>query len=233
MKKEELINQFREFNIPFDDKKVDLLFSYMNYTLETNEKFNLTAITDRDEFVEKMIFDSALVLSDNDLVNKKVIDIGTGAGYPGMVLKILQPNARFTLLDSTKKKIDFINQFAFANNLSIDPVVDRAESYSRKHVEQFDIAMARAVAHLSILMEIIAPLLKVNGYFIALKGLNYEEEINQSANAFKKLGLAITDIQEFELPESHEKRALIRIRKTKPTNKKYPREYSEIKKQPL
>lgn len=233
MNREDLINQFREFDIPFDDRKVDLLFSYMNYTLETNEKFNLTAITNRDEFVEKMILDSALVLNDNDLQNKTVIDIGTGAGYPGMVLKILQPNARFTLLDSTNKKVDFIKEFALANNLQIDPVVDRAESYSRKHVEQYDIAMARAVAHLSILMEIIAPLLKVNGYFIALKGLNYEEEINESANAFKKLGLAIADIQEFELPECHEKRALIRIKKIKPTNKKYPRDYSEIKKQPL
>lgn len=233
MNREDLINQFREFDIPFDDRKVDLLFSYMNYTLETNEKFNLTAITNRDEFVEKMILDSSLVLNDNDLQNKTVIDIGTGAGYPGMVLKILQPNARFTLLDSTKKKVDFIKEFALANNLQIDPVVDRAESYSRKHVEQYDIAMARAVAHLSILMEIIAPLLKVNGYFIALKGLNYEEEINESANAFKKLGLTIADIQEFELPECHEKRALIRIKKIKPTNKKYPRDYSEIKKQPL
>ena len=233
MNREDLINQFREFDIPFDDRKVDLLFSYMNYTLETNEKFNLTAITNRDEFVEKMILDSALVLNDNDLQNKTVIDIGTGAGYPGMVLKILQPNARFTLLDSTKKKVDFIKEFALANNLQVDLVVDRAESYSRKHVEQYDIAMARAVAHLSILMEIIAPLLKVNGYFIALKGLNYEEEINESANAFKKLGLTIADIQEFELPECHEKRALIRIKKIKPTNKKYPRDYSEIKKQPL
>ena len=233
MNREELIKQFREFDIPFDDKRVDLLFSYMDYTLETNEKFNLTAITNRDEFVEKMILDSALVLNDNDLENKSIIDIGTGAGYPGMVLKILQPNAKFTLLDSTKKKIDFINEFALANNLQINPVVDRAESFSRKHVEEYDIAMARAVAHLSILMEIIAPLLKVNGYFIALKGLNYEEEINESANAFKKLGLAIADIQEFELPECHEKRALIRIKKIKPTNNKYPRDYSEIKKQPL
>ena len=233
MNREQLLASLSKQNIKFDDKTIDLLFSYMDYTLETNEKFNLTAITNRDEFVEKMIYDSALVLSNNDLSNKKVIDVGTGAGYPGMVLRILEPKANISLLDSTKKKIDFINVFALANKLSINPIVDRVESYSRKHIEEYDIAVARAVAPLNILLEIITPLLKVGGEFIALKGANYQEEIEQSKKALQKLSMEITNIEEFELPESKEKRVLIHIEKSKTTNKKYPRDYSEIKKQPL
>ena len=233
MNREQLLANLSKQNIKFDEKTIDFLFSYMDYTLETNEKFNLTAITNRDEFVEKMIYDSALVLSNNDLSNKKVIDVGTGAGYPGMVLRILEPKANISLLDSTKKKIDFINVFALANKLSINPIVDRVESYSRKHIEEYDIAVARAVAPLNILLEIITPLLKVGGEFIALNGANYQEEIEQSKKALQKLSMEITNIEEFELPESKEKRVLIHIEKSKTTNKKYPRDYSEIKKQPL
>ena len=233
MNREQLKANLVANKIEFDEQKLDLLFSYMDYTLETNEKFNLTAITDKEEFVEKMIFDSALVLSGNELSGKKVIDIGTGAGYPGMVLKILEPNGKYTLLDSTAKKIQFIKSFALAKELNMDCVSDRAESYSRKHVEEYDIALARAVAPLPILLEIISPLLKVGGEFIALKGANYHEEIEQSQKALQKLGLSIKQIQEFTLPECKESRALIHVFKEKPTNKKYPRDYSEIKKQPL
>lgn len=233
MNKQQLKEQLNLRNIKFDDSRIDLLFSYMDYTLATNEKFNLTAITNRDEFVEKMIFDSALVLSDTDLANKKIIDVGTGAGYPGMVLKILEPNSIFTFLDSTKKKIDFIKSFALANELDSSFVSDRAELYSKKHIEEYDVGLARAVASLPILLEIISPLLKVGGEFIALKGANYEEEITSSIKALDKLNLKISYIEEFDLPECNEKRALIHIKKIKPTSKKYPRDYSEIKKQPL
>ncbi len=233
MNRELLIANLTSNHIDFDAKRVDLLFEYMNYTLETNEKFNLTAITNEDEFVEKMIFDSALVLSNNDLKGKKIIDVGTGAGYPGMVLKILEPEGIYTLLDSTNKKIEFIKSFALAKGLDINGVSDRAESYSRKHIEEYDVALARAVAALPILLEIIAPLLKVGGEFIALKGANYDEEVKVSQKALNKLGMKITNIEEFTLPASGEKRALIHVKKEKPTNKKYPRDYSEIKKQPL
>ena len=233
MNREQLKANFVSNNIDFDDKKIDLLFSYMDYTLETNEKFNLTAITIKEEFVEKMIYDSALVLSNNSLKRKKVIDVGTGAGYPGMVLKILESEADMSLLDSTNKKIEFIKSFALAKCIKVNGVCDRAESYSKKHVEEFDIALARAVAPLPILLEIIAPLLKVSGEFIALKGANYEEEIDNSKKALQKLGLSIKKIEQFKLPESEESRVLIHVFKEKPTNKKYPRDYSEIKKQPL
>ena len=233
MNKEELLKSLEYYQIPCDAYKCDLLFTFMNETLLTNEKFNLTAITDRGQFVEKMIFDSALALHSYDFSNKKAIDVGTGAGYPGMVLKILSPDTKMTLLDSTGKKIDYLKQFALANNIEIDGVTARAEDYARKHREEFDIATARAIANLSILLEIISPMLKVGGVLVALKGPGYEKEINESKKAFEKLSLEIDHIQEFVLPESNEDRAIIVIKKKDKTKPKYPRDYSVIKKQPL
>ena len=179
-----------------------------------------------------MILDSAIALKDLDLDDKKIIDIGTGAGYPGMVLAILS-NANVTLLDSTKKKIDYLVDYSKEHNIHINGVSMRAEDYAKEHRESLDYAFARAVASLNILIELIIPMLKVGGYFIALKGAGYEEEINNSINAFKKLNCHIESIFETELPESKEKRAIIRIKKDKETNKKYPRQYSDIKKLPL
>ncbi|MBR0439605.1 MAG: 16S rRNA (guanine(527)-N(7))-methyltransferase RsmG [Bacilli bacterium] len=231
------INDLKErlgiYDIAVNDEQLNLLSSFMEETLSTNEKFNLTAIVDRDVFVEKMIFDSAMALRELDLTDKSIIDIGTGAGYPGMVLKILAPSANVSLLDSTNKKIDYLANFAKNNNLKVNTICDRSEHYAKEHREKYDYAIARAVASLDVLLEIISPLLKVNGTLIAMKGADYEKEINDSINAFKKLNLKIDSIYEFELPESKEKRVLIYIRKVKETNKKYPREFNEIKRQPL
>lgn len=233
MKINELKNYLHQYEINCSDEQLNLLDAFMKCTLETNEKFNLTAITNEDQFVEKMIFDSALALYDLDLSNKKIIDIGTGAGYPGMVLKILEPKADMYLLDSTAKKVKYLEEFANDNNIKVQGVVARAEDYARNNIEAFDYATARAVAALNILLELIIPLLKVGATFIAMKGAGYEKEIQDSQNAFKKLGCRIESIEEFELPESKESRAIIRIVKEKPTNKKYPRQYNEIKKLPL
>ena len=233
MNREQLTTNFVSNNIDFDDKRIDLLFSYMDYTLETNEKFNLTAITNKEEFAEKMIYDSALVLSNNNLKGKKIIDVGTGAGYPGMVLKILEPEADMSLLDSTNKKINHLKNVTNELGLSLDTVCDRAEFFALANREKYDFATARAVASLSILLEMIIPMVKVGGYFLAMKGAGYEQEINDAKQAFKKLSCSIESIYECELPVSKEKRAIIRIRKDAPTNKKYPREYKEIKRLPL
>ena len=232
MKTNDLRKYFEELEIEFDERKIAELDALMHSTLSQNEKFNLTAITDEDVFVEKMILDSAIALKDLELDGKKVIDIGTGAGYPGMVIRILS-KADVYLLDSTKKKIDYLVDYAKENNMNVHGLSMRAEDYARAHGESMDYAFARAVASLNILLELIMPMLKVGGYFIALKGAGYEEEINNSANAFKKLGCHIESIYETELPESKEKRAIIRIKKDKPTNKKYPRQYSDIKSKPL
>ena len=214
-------------------EQLNRLETFMNVTLETNEKFNLTAITNPDDFVEKMIYDSALALYDLDLENKSLIDVGTGAGFPGMVIKILRPNANVTLLDSTAKKINHLLEFAKQQNIKVEGIANRAEDYAKNNREKFDYATARAVSQLNILLELIIPMLKVGGSFIALKGQGYEEEINASKEALRRLNCRIGQIYEFELPESHEKRAIIHIVKDKETNKKYPRQYTDIKRQPL
>lgn len=233
MNKNGLIENLKKNNISFNENSLDLLLSFMKRTLETNEKFNLTAITDDDQFIEKMILDSALALSAYDFQNKSVIDVGTGAGYPGMVLKILEPSMKITLLDSTKKKIDYLSEFAKENCIDINGVSMRSEDYCKKHREEFDVATARAVANLSILLEIITPMLKVGGALVALKGAGFEEEVSSAKTALQKLSLKIESVKELNLPECGEKRAIIVIRKTDKTKLKYPRDYSEIKKQPL
>lgn len=233
MDKKELLELINYQFIKCNAEQVDTLFSLMDKTLEANEKFNLTAIKDRDQFVEKMIFDSALVLKDLELKDKSIIDIGTGAGFPGMVIAILEPEAQVTLLDSTNKKINHLINLSKELNVNTTAICDRAESFALANREKYDYATARAVAPLNILLELIIPILKVGGTFLAMKGAGYEDELNASDKALKKLSCRIESIYECNLPVSNEKRAIIRIIKDAPTNKKYPREYKEIKRLPL
>ena len=226
MTKQELVVELEKLNL--DSSKVDKLEEYMLATLKANESFNLTAIKDENKFRELMILDSAYPLKYFDFNNKKVIDIGTGAGYPGMVLATLS-NGEFTLLDSTKKKIDFISNYATEHAyFNLKTVIDRAENYAKNHREEFDFAVARAVSELPILIELIIPLLKVGGHFIALKGSKGLEELNKSKKVLSNLGTEVELIDEYELPESKEKRINIIIKKIKKTNLKYPRPYNEI-----
>ena len=233
MKIEDLQQQLKAFDIFCSEEQLLLLDKFMKSTLETNEKFNLTAITDPEQFVEKMIFDSALALYTLDLDEKTIIDVGTGAGFPGMVLKILKPACEMTLLDSTAKKINHLKEFSLENSIEVNGVSARVEDYARDNREKFDFACARAVAPLNILLETITPLLKVGGTFLALKGQGFEDEIAFSNEALRKLNCHVEKVLEFELPESKENRYIIHIVKDKETNKKYPRQYSDIKRQPL
>ena len=226
MTKQELVMELDKLNL--DSSKVDKLEEYMLATLKANESFNLTAIKDENKFRELMILDSAYPLKYFDFTNKKVIDIGTGAGYPGMVLATLS-KGEFTLLDSTKKKIDFISNYATEHAyFNVKTVIDRAENYAKNHREEYDFAVARAVSELPILIELIIPLLKVGGHFIALKGSKGLEELNKSKKVLSNLGAEVELIDEYELPESKEKRINIIIKKIKKTNLKYPRPYNEI-----
>ena len=226
MTKQELVVELEKLNL--DSSKVDKLEEYMLATLKANESFNLTAIKDENKFRELMILDSAYPLKYFDFTNKKVIDIGTGAGYPGMVLATLS-KGEFTLLDSTKKKIDFISNYATEHAyFNVKTVIDRAENYAKKHREEYDFAVARAVSELHILIELIIPLLKVGGHFIALKGSKGLEELNKSKKVLSNLCAEVELVDEYELPESKEKRINIIIKKIKKTNLKYPRPYNEI-----
>lgn len=202
-------------------------------TLKTNELFNLTAIKEEEKFRELMILDSLYPLTLVDFDDKKVIDVGTGAGYPGLPLAICS-NGYFTLLDSTKKKIDHINEYVKTKGfLRVKGVNGRAEEYARSHRNEYDIAIARAVSSLNILIELIAPMLKVGGYFVAMKGTKGFEEIEDAKHALKELDMEVVEIKEITLPESKEKRINILIQKMRETKNKYPRVYGDIVNKPL
>lgn len=226
MNKESLILELEKLHL--DTSKVDLLEEHMKATLKANESFNLTAIKDEEKFRELMIFDSAYPLKYFNFEGKKIIDIGTGAGYPGLVMAALS-KGQFTLLDSTNKKVEFLRNFASKTGyFNVNLVCDRAENFARKHREEYDFAVARAVAELPVLIELILPLLKIGGCFIALKGSKGQDELKASKKVLEKLGGEIHLLDKYELPESHEQRVNIIIKKIKETPKKYPREYSDI-----
>ena len=229
MNKESLITSLSLRGIEVSEQQVNQLVDLMDTTLLTNEKFNLTAIKDKEVFLEKMIFDSALALVNLDLTDKEVLDLGTGAGFPGLVMYILNPKIKLTLLDSTNKKIEYLKGFCAERGYKINCVCARAEDFARKNREKFDYVTARAVSELSILMELALPMIKVNGYLLALKSLGVEKEIDSAKNAFRKLDAHLAKVLEDYLPESKEYRASVYIQKDKITNNKYPRDYAIIK----
>lgn len=230
MTRDQLEEEIKKLNIDVD---VELFEHLMRDTLITNELFNLTAIKEEDKFRELMIYDSLTPTRLVDFSNKEVLDFGTGAGYPGLPLA-LASSGHFTLLDSTKKKIDHINEYVNVNGLAnVKCLYTRGEDYSRKNREKYDIAIARAVGDLRELLEMIIPTIKVSGYFIAMKGAQGFEEIANAKKALNKLDCKVVEIDEFELPVSKEKRINILIQKNKKTKDKYPRSYSEISKKPL
>ena len=228
MNKLQLQTELHNIGVNCSNDSLEKLEVLMNDTLTTNEKFNLTAIKNPEEFRELMNFDSAYPLSIFNFNNKEVIDIGTGAGYPGLVLATLSEGS-FTLLDSTNKKINHINEFVKNNDYkNVSTVCERAEDYARTHREQYDYAIARAVAPLYVLVELIVPLLKTGGSFIALKGSKAKEELLEAEKILKNLDSVVDSIHEYSLPESGEKRFIIVIKKNKASKSKYPRNYCEI-----
>lgn len=233
MNKESLKKFLETRHINVNQHQLSALEDFMNVTLLKNKDFNLTAITEPSAFIEKMILDSALGMVGLDLKDKNIIDIGTGAGFPGMVLYILDPTIKMTLLDSTNKKINHLEQYCHEKSYSINTICSRAEDYAKDHREIYDFVFCRAVASLPILLETTIPLLKNDGQLIALKGPNGIEEIELSKNAFKKLHCHLERIYEDVLPESGEPRTIICIKKDSSTPLKYPREYKDIKSRPL
>ncbi len=232
MNKEQFLIAVEELGIEITEKKLDMLASYYNLLIEWNEKINLTAITDREDVYLKHFYDSLTLTKVIDLNEEESLcDIGTGAGFPGIVLKIFFPHLKLTLVDALNKRIKFldivINELNLAN---VKLVHARAEEYAVKNREQFDIVTARAVAPLNILLEYSIPLVKVDKYFIAMKG---NENLQESSNAFNQLDSRVLEENKFLLPIEGSSRTIIKIQKEQITNRKYPRRYSEIKKRPL
>jgi len=217
----------KEFNI--DAKKID---SFLDYLIKVNEVMNLTSITDKDEMIEKHIYDSLLISKDIDLNNKTILDVGSGGGFPGIPLAILYPKSKFVLLDSTNKKVNYLNDVIKYLKLdNAEAVCSRVESFNEK--EKFDVVIARAFADLPIYLELVTYLAKVNGYVVAMKGPKGNEELIRSKNAIDKLDLKLVKVYEHNLPNDVGNRLNIIFKKNKSTNKKYPREYSLIKKKSL
>ncbi|SEF98221.1 16S rRNA m(7)G-527 methyltransferase [Caloramator fervidus] len=237
MNRDLLLKGAKSYGIFLDENKINMFEKYMVLLKEWNEKINLTAITEDDEIVRKHFLDSISIIKSgliND--NLKIIDVGTGAGFPGIPLKIINPTLKVTLLDSLKKRVNFLNQVINELGLkNIEAVHGRAEDFARldEYREKYDISTARAVAPMNILCEYCLPFVKVGGYFIAMKGPSIEEEIKDSKNAIGTLGGRLIDIVETSIPEYDVNHKLIIVGKIKPTDKKYPRKPSQIEKKPI
>lgn len=222
-------------SISLDDMKVNKLTEYAKLLVEWNEKINLTAITDDEGIVTKHFLDSLTAIN-TGFVKGKVIDVGTGAGFPGMVLKIARPEIKLTLLDSLNKRINFLKEVG--NNLGIDGVEyvhARAEDGGKNiaYRGQFDTVVSRAVANLSVLSEWCIPFLKKGGYFLALKGPLAEDEVKDAKRAVKILGGKIEDIFEAQIPFTDLKHKIIIIKKVGQTPMRFPRKPGIAAKSPI
>ena len=227
-------NELEKLNINVNDTQLKQLEDYYNLLIEWNNKINLTAITEKDQVYLKHFYDSLTITK---IINLNEIDslcdIGTGAGFPGMVIKILFPNINVILVDSLNKRIEFlkiVKERLKLNKLKI--YHDRAEEFAHNNIEKFDVVTARAVANLSTLLEYSIPMVKINKYFIPLKS-NVDEEIINSKNALEKLNSIIEEKIEFLLPIENSKRTILKIKKVGKTNNRYPRKYKEIQEKPL
>lgn len=225
---EDLIASFPE---AMDESKAEAMKRFFILLQETNAEMNLTRIDEEKEAVVKHFYDS-LAVTRLLKVSGKVADIGSGAGFPGIVLAIAFPEAHFSLVESNGKKCRFLHQAVEALDLGNVSIINaRAENLREK--ETFDIAIARAVSDLRVLAELIAPLLKVGGRFVAMKGRNADEELMLAKHALKETNLSLEQEDTFELPEEMGERKNLLFVKTKKNSRKYPRDYAEIKRNPL
>ena len=231
MNQNEFIEELKKLEIYPTDVQLQQLEKYYEMLIEYNKKMNLTAITDKEDVYLKHFYDSLTITKIIDLNKENTLcDLGSGAGFPGLVLKIFYPHLNITLVDSLEKRIKFLKEVIKELNLHfIEVVHDRIEEYSVKNIEEYDVVTARAVTNLSALLEMGSPLIKINKYFIAMKG-NFNEKYK---NALKELKLKEESSIEFDLPKEEGHRTLIKVVKKEKTPEKYPRKYSEIKKKQL
>lgn len=232
---EDLKRLLQEININVNEEQLHSFYKYMNLLLEWNEKINLTALTEQNDIILKHFVDSLTVLK-YIKDNKTIVDVGTGAGFPGIPLSVVCKNNKFTLVDSLNKRINFLDEVKKELDLkNIETIHSRAEDFGQNKIyrEQFDYAVSRAVANLSVLVEYLIPLVKVGGKIICMKGCEIEEEVDDAKFAIKELGGEIKEIEDFYLPETDMKRNVIIIEKIKNTSEKYPRKAGTPSKQPL
>lgn len=232
-----LYEKMKQLNIELTEKQTEQFQKYYEMLVEWNKVMNLTSITEYDEVVEKHFCDSAALVKAIPLDKElRLIDIGTGAGFPGIPLKILFPNLHVTLLDSLNKRIRFLNEVIEQLELdNIEALHGRAEDYAKKaeYREQYDVCVSRAVANLASLSEYCLPYVKINGYFIPYKSGKIEEELMQSQKAIEILGGKTEEEIKFNLLNTDISRSLIKIKKVKKTGNKYPRKAGMPAKEPI
>lgn len=221
--KELLSKLFSQYKIKYSEEMLAKLDEFYKIVIEENQKINLTAITNKNDFAVKHILDSVLPQSLLP-IGAKIIDVGAGAGFPSLPLKILRPDLNITMLDSLQKRVNFLNDtIAKLKLTNINAYHGRAEDFVNGKREQFDIAIARAVANLNTLAEYCLPYVKVGGIFIAMKGAAFGEEMDKAKNAIKLLGGELSDIQKYTLVNDIGIRANLCIKKVSVTNNIYPR----------
>lgn len=233
--KNKMIELSKKINIDITDEQLKKFYRYMYLLLEWNEKINLTAITETDEVILKHFIDSMTVFK-YLVESKNIIDVGTGAGFPGIPIAIMNQNKNITLLDSLNKRINFLNEVCSELKINnIKTYHGRAEEFghNKQHREKYDIAISRAVANMTTLVEYLIPFIKVGGRCICMKGNDIEEELEQAKFAIKELGGKIEKVERFNLPNSDMERNIIIITKTKETPNRYPRKAGTPSKMPL
>lgn len=221
--------------VRFSMEQTEQFFEYMELLIEWNEKINLTAIIEPEEIILKHFIDSITILKEIEK-DSELVDVGTGAGFPGIPLSIMEPSLKITLVDSLNKRLIFLEEVINKLNLkNVELVHARAEEFgqNKQYREKFDTATSRAVANLSTLSEYLIPLVKINGKVLSMKASDAQEEINDAKKAIEILGGKIEKVEEFNLPQSDIGRTIITIRKEKQTPSKYPRKPGTPSKEPI
>jgi 16S rRNA (guanine527-N7)-methyltransferase len=232
MIKDLLLNFIKDYKITLTENQYEQFQKYFELLVEWNEKMNLTAITDESGVALKHFADSLSLLNFVDIPqNSTLADVGTGAGFPGVVLKIARPDIRLTLIDSLNKRLVFLNEVCSQLGIDAELIHSRAEDAARdeKLRESFDFVASRAVARMNVLSEYCLPYVKVGGAFCAMKGAQANEEFKESLNAINTLGGKLENKYFFELPENGGERAIAVVRKVRNTPQKYPRQSGKIK----
>lgn len=235
---EDMMRSALELGLPalgrsLSEAQLQTLISFGSALIEKNQVMNLTAITQPDQVAQLHFLDCIALLGAADFHGKAVIDVGCGAGFPGVPLKIAQPDIQLTLLDSLKKRMDWLSEVLPALDVPAQVVCARAEEYCAEHREQYDIAVSRAVARLRILSELCLPLVRIGGQFIAMKSVDSDQELSEAAGAISTLGGKVLRIRDYPIPGTDTTHRAVVISKVRATPKSYPRRFSKIKQHPL